>query len=222
MERERAGDPADRGTRAHAVRVPVASAIAALIAAVALGQLVRAHPVTALDATVQTWMLAHQEPHAVQALRWITILGGITAMRVLAACAAALLVFRRAWLIAAGLILVPLVSVPVFNLLKSLYGRPRPLGLGALAESDGAFPSGHATIAAAVCGAVGWALWRTGVIGKGPALAIAIVPPLLVGISRVYLNVHWTTDVIGGWCIGGVIATVFVALSDRSEPRMSS
>jgi undecaprenyl-diphosphatase len=48
------------------------------------------------------------------------------------------------------------------------------------------------------------------------AFAVAFVAPLLIGVSRLYLDVHWATDVIGGWVAGVVIAAVARLVYNRS------
>ena len=65
-------------------------------------------------------------------------------------------------------------------------------------------------------------LWRERLIGGRTALALAIGGPLLVGISRIYLNVHWATDVLGGWSAGLLIAVLSAALYDRYRRRRRS
>jgi membrane-associated phospholipid phosphatase len=50
------------------------------------------------------------------------------------------------------------------------------------------------------------------------ALVLAIVPPLLIGVSRLYLDVHWATDVIGGW-VAGVLITVIARLVYNRSPN---
>jgi PAP2 superfamily len=82
--------------------------------------------------------------------------------------------------------------------LKDAVGRPRPPLSGALAAADGyAFPSGHAATAAAAFGVL--ALLCTGPLRSRAARvaiwASASMLTTLVGISRIYLGVHWTTDV---------------------------
>lgn len=57
--------------------------------------------------------------------------------------------------------------------------------------------------------------WRA----RRTALALAIGGPLLVGVSRIYLNVHWATDVLGGWSAGLLIAVLSAALYERYRRR---
>lgn len=95
----------------------------------------------------------------------------------------------------------------LFNLIKVLVGRPRPPVTLALAHFSGSsFPSGHATLAAAVWGMIAslaadatprWT--RKVVTWAAAALLIAAV-----GATRLYLGAHWFTDVVGGWALGAL------------------
>jgi undecaprenyl-diphosphatase len=114
-------------------------------------------------------------------------------------------------------LVAPVIATTLFNLVKRVYARPRPLQgpVGGRVGSDFSFPSGHGTTSAAVCCTLAYVLWREGVIGRTAAITLAVAVPLLVGGSRVYLNVHWTTDVLGGWCLGILIASLSIALYER-------
>ena len=94
--------------------------------------------------------------------------------------------------------------------LKLLVGRDRPELLDPVAQAAGySFPSGHADNAALACRRVpaGPAAVRPGAPGCGSALwTAAIVIPLVTGLCRIGLGVHWTSDVLAGWLLG--IATV--------------
>jgi undecaprenyl-diphosphatase len=174
---------------------------------------------TSFDAAIQSWMLAHQAPLAEQIFRWITTLGGITGMRVLAVVGAAYLLYRGRRGVAAGVLAAPVLADILFHVLKPLYARPRPLGLGGLVDSSYSFPSGHATMSAGVCCTLAYVLWRERLMRRQFALTLAVLVPLLVGVSRVYLNVHWATDVLGGWCAGLFLAVLFAVPYNRYRRR---
>jgi undecaprenyl-diphosphatase len=108
--------------------------------------------------------------------------------------------------------------------LKFAFGRPRPDLVPHGAEVYSAsFPSGHSMMSAVVYLTLGALLARTQSdrAVKVYILTIAVALPILVGLSRVYLGVHWPTDVLAGWTLGGVWALlcwmVMVWLQKRGD-----
>lgn len=151
-------------------------------------------------------------------MRVITEFGGFALLWVLGLTVA--LVWRLRvgdWIAARALAVVAATAWTSSHIIKWIVGRDRPDEVVRLVTATGsAFPSGHATQAAAMYGTLA-ALWmarspgrprRSGIV----AVAAAVVVALLVGISRVYLGVHWTSDVVVGWLLGG---TVVVLLAPR-------
>ena len=110
-----------------------------------------------------------------------------------------------------------LISVWVNLSLKLLLNQPRPFfagydpSVGMISERLGGFPSGHAqntlVMLTIICS------WLT---RRWAYIAAALVC-LLVGFSRLYLGVHFPTDVIGGWLIGGILLAVYFLVRKRIE-----
>jgi undecaprenyl-diphosphatase len=140
-------------------------------------------------------------------------------MCALALAGAAYLWYRGERRVAASVLLAPTVAVTLFLAIKNLYARPRPVGLGGIVPSSYSFPSGHATASAAICCTLAYVYWREGFVSRRAAILFAVLVPLLVGLSRVYLNVHWATDVLGGWSAGLLIAVLSAVLYDRNRRR---
>jgi undecaprenyl-diphosphatase len=135
---------------------------------------------------------------------------------------AAVLLFRRLgapW--RAKLLVVAVLGALVLeNGLKLLVRRARPEPyFGTRLPISFAFPSGHALDSLVVYLAL--AILVSPYIasrGRRVALFAAItVLVLLVGISRIYLGVHWTTDVLGGWATGAAWLAAWAILADRRQ-----
>lgn len=162
----------------------------------------------AFDEAVRAWTLAHQTPGLLGAFAWVSRVGSVSPLCWLAVAASVYFVFvgrRRA---AASVFLAPILAVSVYESGKRFVLRARPPSVDGIAGATNSFPSAHSTTSAAVCCTLAYVLWRERIVRMPAALVLAIVPPLLIGTSRVYLNVHWATDVIAGWTAGLLIATL--------------
>ena len=104
------------------------------------------------------------------------------------------------------------------NVVKPLVGRPRPVLDQLVAGRGESFPSGHATATTALLFAVAYYL-TSGRAPRGRALiwTTALLGSLLMGVTRVYLGVHWPTDVIAGMVLGAVW-TMLCARSQQVSP----
>jgi membrane-associated phospholipid phosphatase len=74
------------------------------------------------------------------------------------------------------------------------------------------FPSGHANETTAVSFATAYVLAREGAVTAAPAFAVATILSIASPGTRLYLDRHWTSDVLGGWCLGGAIAAASAAI----------
>ena len=142
-------------------------------------------------------------------MRDMTALGGIPVLGLFSLLAFGYLLVARQGR-AALLLLVSLPGGLLLNtLLKQGFDRPRPVLVAHLVDVQTlSFPSGHAmlsTVGYLTLGALlaGAAVRR---LEQGYILGVAVLISLLVGGSRVYLGVHWPTDVLAGWCLGAAWA----------------
>ncbi|MEU1981325.1 phosphatase PAP2 family protein [Nocardia sp. NPDC019395] len=173
---------------------------------------------TGLDRPVYEWVLDRREEPFTTTATVITHAGGSLMMWVLALLACGLLAWRRETgdlALVAGVGLSSAVLVRVF---KHLVGRPRPpVGDRLVEVGEPAFPSGHSAGAAAVVGvlAVLFYLRSRHRIAARICGVCAVLFVTSVGLSRIYLGVHWTTDVLAGWALGALLVVLGVLIRRR-------
>ncbi|MGP0092113.1 MAG: phosphatase PAP2 family protein [Xanthobacteraceae bacterium] len=110
-----------------------------------------------------------------------------------------------AWL----MLIAVLGGVVLNNLLKFAFARPRPDFIAHAARVfTTSFPSGHATLSAITYLTIGALLARThpSFTIRIYFMSLAAFLSMIIGMSRIYLGVHYPTDVLGGWCIGAAWA----------------
>jgi undecaprenyl-diphosphatase len=135
----------------------------------------------------------------------ITALGSATVLGLAVATVAGFLVLQGLWRRALIVLGASLGGWFLNGALKQLYQRPRPDIVPHLREAMSlSFPSGHALQSAAVYLTLGVLMMRFAHrrIAKAYCIAVAAMATVLVGLSRVYIGVHYPTDVLAGWLIG--------------------
>ncbi|KQZ50462.1 acid phosphatase [Rhizobium sp. Root149] len=153
--------------------------------------------------------------HAVQD---ITSLGGVTVLSLMTLLTTAYLVISRRIRIAIFTACSILGGWLVSTALKVIIARPRPDIVPHLVDvRDLSFPSGHAMLSAVTYLTLGALLARTQTTRATRLfmIAAALFLTLIIGLSRIFLGVHYPTDVLGGWCAGATWA-VGCALVARS------
>ena len=142
-----------------------------------------------------------------------SVLGSWEAITIAAVATAAWLIVRRAWPELVVLVLGTVAILWGTDLIKDAVARPRPAG--GLVDAKGyAYPSGHAAhsiVYAWIALTIAIRL-RPG-MSRGTALVVAgLLLAVAVGLSRVYLGVHYMSDVSGGWALGVAIYALLSAI----------
>ncbi|MGE3302003.1 MAG: phosphatase PAP2 family protein [Hyphomonadaceae bacterium] len=139
----------------------------------------------------------------------ITALGGFGVLALTTLLAMGYLIAHKHLGVAILVAAATLGATVISETVKAEVGRLRPdlvaHGVGVTGMS---FPSGHAMLSAVVYLTLGALLSRAQAnsLGRAYIAASAVLLTLLIGASRVYLGVHWPTDVLAGWCIGAAWA----------------
>ncbi len=132
-------------------------------------------------------------------------------------------VLRRERTEAVVWVLVGLTAAIVPELIKLAAERPRPELWQTIVHASGfSFPSGHAMASAAFYPLVGWILLRRNRIAGWVGYGLGAVFALFVGFGRLYLGVHWPTDVLAGWLLGFTQSGVALAWLNRHAQRSES
>lgn len=121
-------------------------------------------------------------------------------------------------------ILTGLSTLLIQDVVKRLVARPRPELWPRLVEASSfSFPSGHALASATLYPLLAWDLTREGPRAvRVAALTAALALSLFIGFGRLYLGVHWPTDVAAGWTIGALQAMLAIRqLGCYAAPRSS-
>ncbi|NOV03630.1 phosphatase PAP2 family protein [Paenibacillus planticolens] len=183
------------------------------------------------------WLQSFDEgiSSAVQSLRsdgltpvviWITLLGKAKAESIIFVVVAAVLLvrFKQKWETLV-LLLGVLTAWGLNNVLKGVIERDRPAGTWLIEETGFSFPSGHAMVSIVFYGLVGYLLWVNVRDKWRTAWLIPVIAAVLIfciGLSRIYLGVHYPSDVLAGFAAGGAGLIGCMAAIQRIRHRKTS
>ena len=157
-----------------------------------------------VDGAVLRFLTEHRSSEVTVFMRAVTFLGGsIVALLIMTVAVLVAYLRTRKLRLPAFLAFCLVGALGLAPLIKLVVQRARPDMSPAVEVGGYAFPSGHATTSMIVCGALAYALTRRLSWGVNVWIwASAMVATSLIGFSRLYLGVHWATDVVGGWVLG--------------------
>ncbi|WP_274364678.1 phosphatase PAP2 family protein [Paenibacillus thermotolerans] len=175
--------------------------------------------VTELDRTVGEAIRSLRSEALDQAAKWLNIVGSTKGYAVITAVAAVWFALRKK----APEAILTIVSVAgaygLNTLVKNIVERPRPPAAEALFMEDGfSFPSGNATIAAALIGYIMFAIClhsATRPALRMSTIAIGSIIMLLIGAFRIYAGVHYATDIVSGYLLGAAWLAIVVYIQRK-------
>jgi membrane-associated phospholipid phosphatase len=197
----------------------------AVLAAIVLGLAdgaAESNGLASIDPPVWQWMIDRRTPALTSLAIFVTNIGSTISMTLIASCSVIVLLVRRRRGDAALVAVVAAGAGLLVRFGKATVGRERPpADFRLVTETNESFPSGHALASAAILGVV-LVVFLPSVKSTGARIAICVCVGLFVlaiGLSRLYLGVHWATDVIGGWVTG--LAWLALCLTVRQLWRLS-
>lgn len=169
-----------------------------------------------VDRAVRELVLEHRAPTAVTFFYVVSWLGGKSIL-ILLAMAAGWVVSGRSKALVLLIALAGFVSSEFVDLLKAGFSVVRPAT--GLAERESlSFPSGHVSGTTAIAVLLSYVALRRRA-ARVPVLLTGAIVSLLMGMSRIYLDMHWASDVLGGYLIGAMIGLGFSALYEWIHAR---
>lgn len=192
------------------------------LAFVILGYTVKFYPeaVAGFDTAIQTLVRGNLPSITSQFWTSITVLGNTVIILTISLLLAAFFYFYKKWKMEASLILASFAVMGVASTaLKYVYQRPRP-SIEWLIDTIGySYPSWHTASTMMIAGAVVIIIQQRMKKGALKLLLQAglLILAALVAISRIYIGVHFPTDIIGGWLLAGFLLSVLYPFYDQKR-----
>lgn len=177
-----------------------------------------------IDTSIHAWAISRRSPTATSFFSLMSTIGGPVGLGILGAVVVIALLFQKRY----GWVLYLFVTVGGGTLLsmelKRYFARARPDLAEMLRQAQGySFPSGHAMGSTVVFGALSYLAFRTATRWsvKTAALALGITLVIAISLSRVYLGVHWISDVVAG-ISGGTLWVAITTVAYETGRRVLS
>ncbi|GJD19991.1 hypothetical protein RIVM261_049470 [Rivularia sp. IAM M-261] len=175
------------------------------------------------DTTFLLWLHQFSNPALDNLMLFITNLGNPTTVVIVAFITLAILLWRRYRLEIMIFILTCLGGVILNTGLKLFFSKPRPqLWNQLITEKSFSFPSGHAIGSMVLYGFIAYLLAFHYPRFSGLIYIVAVILIGAIGLSRLYLGVHWPTDIIAGYGVGFLWLTICITMLKLQRMRQAS
>jgi len=156
----------------------------------------------AFDLQVMKWAAGHSSSTLIRIMSVVTFFGSSTFLLSTTLLLAGYYFFKRRWHYGIAILLISASSSGIMFLLKQFFKRQRPLHPYGRALVNYSFPSGHSVSSFVFCSILAYLVWQTHASKKVRIAGVFLLMccSLLIGLSRIFLNYHFATDVIAGFC----------------------
>lgn len=179
--------------------------------------IVNSAPLVKVDDAFEHFLYSKRTPELAQIFYIITNFANQITIAILGIASVAYLYFKKEFDYLYGLVIVLLGTDATVYIMKILINRVRPgADIAYYLESSKSFPSGHSAIAMAFFGFVIYYLIRHMRSRKLPIILFGSILIGLIGFSRLYLGVHFLSDVIGGFVMGALWLSVAISFRERN------
>ena len=167
-----------------------------------------------IDLSLANWLYAWRDPFLVKVFFGLTLLGKWYVAMVIVLAAAIIFYLKNYKKYITPFFISVSGSFLTGYLGKIIWQRPRPLAVAVYADHSWSFPSGHAILAVALYGFLAYFFWKN--LKKRQHKIVALIFGLLIilaiGFSRLYLGVHYLSDVLAGYLVGMVWLGISIAM----------
>ncbi|MFJ8264309.1 phosphatase PAP2 family protein [Rummeliibacillus sp. NPDC094406] len=197
-------------------------ALVSLIGFSSIAILISDHKIVQFDQTIISFIQGLESPLLTIIMKFFTYLGSFPVVMVLFIVVSYYLYIvlkHRAEFLLFSTVIIG--TVILNGILKQLFHRARP-DFHRLIEAGGySFPSGHAMSAFSFYGIVAFLLWRhiPNRLGRTALILVSIIFILMIGISRIYLGVHYPSDIVGGYFASGLWLTIAIWFFQRYKEK---
>ena len=178
-----------------------------LIIFLILGYLVKTNNEILIDTVVYNFIFKFINDNLTPIVKLITFLGSATSIITITVMVLIVLKNKKIGLF----MILDLIIITIFQyILKPIYGRLRPVEINLIEETNYSFPSGHSLTAMAFYGFLIYIIYKSNLKYKKVYIVLLGILILSIGLSRVYLGVHFITDVLGGFVFSIFYLIIFI------------
>lgn len=184
-----------------------------LIIFIIIGFLVRnTHEGLMIDLSILEFIHIDINPLVLGIMNFVSFVGSPTFLIPVVALVTLYLLYKKKFYISKLLLASSLGSWILNNLLKLIFNRTRPLDFFLVDQGGLSYPSGHSMVSMTMYLTIGYLLIKYRNLNSKVTYTIALILVFVMGISRLYLGVHWPTDIIGGFIMGYLYFRISVKL----------